>query len=87
MLAPIGVGQHVKDSAKERTTASRVLLDCAQNGHVSKTVYLLLPLPPQQTDHLFWEHWGSFLAALNNSKGPTSVISKRKDRDLEGEDV
>lgn len=43
--------------------------------------------PPQQTDHLFWEHRGSFLAALNNSKGPTTVISKRKDRDLEGEDM
>lgn len=73
-----------------------MLLDRAQNARVSKTLsvslslLLLFLLPLPQTDHLFWEHWGSFLAALaalNNSKGPTTVISKRKDRDLEGEDV
>lgn len=85
--------QGVKDTVKEGTTALRLLLVRAQNARVSKTLsvslslLLLLLLPPPQTDHLFSEHWGSFLAALNNSKGPATVISTRKDRDLEGDDV
>lgn len=95
MLAHINVCLSLKGHCERRnngsTSTSGLRIECScQQSLIILALFpsLLLSLSADRSSLL--GALGAFLAALtalNNSQGPTTMISKRKDRDLEGKDM